>query len=303
MKLKNFKFQISNFKILFLVSFFISAFCILLFAFSVQAVSISPLKHTVVIDPGATQDISFVVTNDSDQEKTYTMVTEGFVIDAQSGRAEFGEVSPAQQWISFPAGNTFVLQPTQQREVVATARVPVGEIPNTYYIGVFAQESAGTDGDVRLGARVGTLMFLTVAGTVVEDVQIDYLTPASFISTQPPTFQLQLSNNGTIVSPYIGTVTLINMSGREVSRVVMHDGIERVYAGMKKRETIDVAQLSWRDIGPLRATAVVQYGVGQTIASQSTVVWYLPLWSYALGAALIGSIVWFSLYLKKRKQL
>ena len=145
-------------------------------------------------------------------------------------------------------------------------------------------------------------MFLTVAGNVIEDVHIDYVTPVSFISTHPPIFQLQLSNNGTIVSPYVGTITLTNVSGREVGKMMINTDVEKVYAGMKKVDAITIPKLSWRDIGPLRASVLVQYGVGQKMTSHSTVVWYLPLWSYGVLVFLIGGIVWFALYLKRIKQ-
>jgi hypothetical protein len=288
---------------IFFVSFVISIFYILLPTFFVQAISVSPLKHTVVVDPGSTQDVSFQVFNDSNEEKTYVMDVEGFIVDAQSGRAKFGEMSPAQTWTSFPSGNTFTLSPWQKREVVATLSVPAGERPNTYYLGVFAQESAGKNNELRLGTRVGTLVFLTVAGTIVEDLRLDYVVPLSRVSMHSPVFQLQLSNNGTVVSPYSGIMTLTNISGREVGRVVLHDGVGHVFAGMKKVETVDMFQTSWRDIGPLRATVLIQYGIAQKMVSESVVVWYLPIWSYALCLVIVANIVWFLLYLKKRKQV
>lgn len=300
MKFQNLKFKIESSKLLFLIYFLITSFFIFHFSFFAQAVSISPLKHTVVIDPGSSQDVSFVVTNDSDSERVYNISLDGFRIDPKTGRAVFGQTSRADKWFSFLSGSTFVLEPRQSKEVVASITVPGGEEPNTYYIGVFAQESFGEGGDVRFGSRVGTLVFLSVAGIVNEELEVDYFTPTSFISTQPPSFQLQLSNNGTIVTPYKGVVVVHKSSGREVVRVPLSDETQRVYAGMKKEDSISIGNLSWRDIGFLRASIIMQYGVGVHTVSASTTFWYLPVWSYFVGLLFVLLLIFVFIFVKRR---
>ncbi len=273
---ENSKFQIPNSKIVFLASFFISAFCILHSALFVHAIAISPLKHTIVVDPGMSQDVAFTVTNDTDQEKTYRMNVDGFVVDAVTSRPVFGQITPATRWVSFVSGDTFTLVPGQRREVVATVRVPNGEAPQTYYVGVFAQEVNQSEGNVGLGARVGTLVFLTVGGVVTEDLQIEYMTPSSFFSFDAPTIDVGLYNAGTVVSPYVGELIITTMSDRVVYRAPLGEGMSRVYAGMKKNDSLSINDLSWRAIGPLSATVVIQYGIEKQMVYGGTTFWFMP---------------------------
>lgn len=263
------------------------------FTNSIQAISISPLKHTIILDSGAVQDVAFNVTNDTDVEKKYVMALDAFRVDPNTGRAIFGETDTALNWISFPFGNSFSLKPNQIKEVIATVTIPPNEIPNTHYIGVFAQESVLSEsGTVQIGSRVGTLMFIVVGGEMVEQFGIDYVVPIDFVTTKLPQFDLQLNNSGTIETSYVGKITLTNVSGRVVFEKIFTNDIEKVYAGMKKKHTINVSDLSWRDIGPLRATALVEYGISKKMINATTMVWYMPVWTYGLIIFLLGS-TWF----------
>lgn len=287
----------------YVVSFFISLFFIFYFSFTTNAVSISPLKHMVVVDPGMSQDIAFTITNDTDQEKKYRMDVDGFAVDPKSGRSIFGQTSPALDWISFVSGDTFTLGPSQQREVVASVRVPSGVVPQTYYIGVFAQEMNQSETNVRVDARVGTLVFLTVGGVVTEDLDVDYVVPASFVVFGKPTIDIGLHNKGTVVAPYVGELIITTMGGQIVYRAPLSEGVDRVYAGMKKQDSFFIDTLSWRAIGPLTATVVIEYGIEKKIVSSSTTFWFMPPIAWGLVAVFLCVCISFFMLLHRRARI
>lgn len=296
MRVENSKFKILNSKYSFLVVLFFSIFSVLYSTLFVSAVSISPLKHIIVIDPGNTQDVAFEIHNNTQVEKTYRMSVDGFSIDSKSGAAVFGTTSRAVSWVTFPNVSTFTLAPNTKREMVATIDVPSGEVAQTYYLAVFAQEVSDVTGGTGVGARVGTLVFLTVGGIVTENLDIDYIVPQQWFSIGEPSIVLQLSNNGGIALPYVGILTVTRLNGTVVDQIYMNDTVDVIYAQTKQERTYAWGSLPWRSIGPLRVSAVVTYGASQQMVTGTTLFWYLPWYAFVgLFGVLFVSIGFFIL--------
>ncbi|PJA89719.1 MAG: hypothetical protein CO137_02815 [Candidatus Magasanikbacteria bacterium CG_4_9_14_3_um_filter_32_9] len=260
----------------------------LLFDFSnVFAFSVSPLKQTMIVAPGSEVEFSIEIINDSPEVKSFLQEVDGFEINSETGIANFGNFSDAQNWTKV-GSSKLTLQPNEKGEFKFLFDVPESAQPGAYYLGLFAKE-VNAGGQVSLSSRVGSLLFLYVEGEVREDlVRTNFSASKKVFFSQEFEIALGLENKGTIhVSPR-GQVVFKNILGQEVDKVYINLDQRKVLPRGIWQETLKIETNDPRAIGPIKAELTVVYGLTQNQISDITSFWYFPEWSlYIVGAFVI----------------
>lgn len=278
---------ILNFNLLF-YSFALLFFCSFVFPLTARALSIAPVRHTAVVDPGQKTVVRLTVANDSEEANTVTFEVDAFTIEKKTGRPIFGAADPAKAWITAPPRLT--LAPGEQRNVRFTVAVPEKAAAGGHYLGLFVK-SAPTAGQVRIGSRVGTLLFLYVGGAVQESlVRQDFSVDKAWYLWPPVHLSLQLENIGTVHSTPEGAMIIRRDSGREIARLPLNPRGKKVLPGGFWREEYEFRKLGWRDTGRVTAVAMMQYGVTKQAITDTITFWYVPL-PVLLAAALLPVVL------------
>lgn len=269
-----------------------------LFPKNILAISVSPLRQSVAIDPGKTETMFIAVKNDVTSTVRITGEVEAFSIDEQTGRPVFGKSDPATAWIT-TADAAMTLRPGEEKNIPFTISIPAGTAPGGHYLGLFAR-AIRNGGAGEVGSRIGSLLFLYVGGVIQETLTREvFSVKPNVIFFGPAEIFLQVKNNGTIHVAPAGAITVETASGRRVGAFPVNAEERKILPGERLREHAQFS-LSWKDIGQLHASVILHYGVtGQTLGDAATF-WYLP-WQVLLGLAVLFCIfVGLLVYLRKR---
>ncbi len=141
-------------------------------------IAISPARQELVVEPGQSATAIVTVMNDAALEREVSVEVEDWYID---DKGEIFFVSPASletsasPWVT-PQETLFTLAPNSETEFRVTLSVPDDDnLAGTYHSVVFFRVNtpASADGQINLGvgARVGLILYVHVAGT--EQVAVD----------------------------------------------------------------------------------------------------------------------------------
>ena len=260
------------------ISIFICSFLYSVF-FSIHpaaAFTITPLRHTVVLDPGETKELPLFVVNDEQQPLTVSGEVDAFTIDSETGQAVFGAKDEAKNWVK-PVSGERTVEPGQHGELEFAITVPKDATPGAHYLGIFAKQSPGP-GTVGIGARAGALLFLHVSGSVREElVRDDFSADSRWLFFGSPNIFLQLHNEGTIHVIPQGEIQVVNARDKVVATLPLNSESEAIYPGSKWRQVYHLEKISWTNIGPLTIRLQTQYGITKQVISDEVKVWYVPM--------------------------
>src|SRR3989338_8622625 len=267
-----------------------------------HALTISPLRHTVVIDPGREEEVTMVITNDSASAILLTPDIDAFQLDPETGRAIFGARDEAVSWVKSRA-QRLALDPGEKRELVFRIAVPKAAEPGSHYLGLFVG-TAPAEGMVGIGSRVGTLLFLHVSGAVREEVtREDFFAARSWYARPPIELSLWLKNNGTIHVVPAGELVL-QKGQRVIDRQSVNIRQRKILQGERWREQYRFDRLGWRSAGRVEAVIALEYGLTHQPIVDRVSFWYVPtglLIAVGLSAALAGAIWWLVVRKKRRE--
>lgn len=181
-----------------------------------SAVTISPPRIEVSLDPGATHTGVYKLTNDSNFSRTYVSSFENFEAEGETGTPKFVESGDGLAgWISGP--NTITIAPGESKEVPFYVNVPASAEPGGYFAAIFWGIDPGEDGQVRISAKIGTLILLRVNGEINEDGGILEFAPSieskKFYTELPIDFYYRFQNGGTDRVLPRGTLSTKNIIG------------------------------------------------------------------------------------------
>lgn len=253
----------------------------------VHALSISPLRQTQVVKPGDEAVLIVAVRNDENELITIGGEVDAFTIDPQTGQAHFGAADYAKRWVEITSKQK-VLAPHEKTELIFTVTVPVNAEPGGHYLGLFATQAAGT-GDIGIRSRVGTLLFLYVAGSVEENISVtDFSFGSRWVWRGPVEVFLGVHNDGSIHVVPTGTVTVANRTGEIVVNAPINAAKRLILPDARWQEQFSLI-VPWWQIGPLSVQGVIEYGLSEQTATVSGMVWYVPWWVIGLGV--LGVII------------
>ncbi len=250
--------------------------CLLLLPDLAYGLTISPLRQTITLDHGKKQEISVRLRNEETSEIMVTPMVEAFRLEERTGRPIFGVKDEAIQWVTSTWSN-IRLRPGEEREAVFVIQAPANAEPGGHYLGLFLA-GAPLGGGLSAGARVGSLLFLYVAGEVSEKLEtVQFSSEANWNLYGPVRLTLKLRNSGTIHVIPDGNVTIETRSGRIVAERGINQDRRKVLPGDDWVGEYVFDGLSPSDLGKLTVTARIEYGLGAQKIIERTDFWRLPI--------------------------
>ncbi len=135
------------------------------------AVTITPVRFEISSDPGQIVSGEMIVMNEQDEIKTLYSSFDNFEARGENGTPTF---VPAAEglgtWISTEPSIT--LNPRESKVVPFTINVPSGAEAGGHFAAVFWSSNPNEPGQVSIGAKIGTLVLLTVSGEITEEGKV-----------------------------------------------------------------------------------------------------------------------------------
>lgn len=199
--------------------------------------SIEPRKN-YVINPGQTIKDKLTVGNlDTTSGLTLNLRLIDFTFTDQSGTPKLFLAANAPQtpwslkpFVTLP--KSIDLGPGQSKTISYSLTVPKNLGTGSYYSAIMYQSGEGTGGNVGLGASGVTLVFVSVPGTVNENMQLkkfgayasdDNGVTGSYVyiatNSAPQMIAYTLKNAGDVTEAPAGSITLKNMFGKTINTI------------------------------------------------------------------------------------
>ena len=241
---------------------------------SVFALNISPVRQTHVIDPGKSQQLELVVKNDDLFTITVVPTVDAFSIDEHSGTAIFGKKDDAIAWVK-PEFFSIDLLPGEEKTIVYHAAIPESAEPISHYLALFA-EQVSTDGQIGVGSRVGSLVFLHIAGPVIESIVLEDFSASQENLLQEPEVHLRIRNSGSMHIAPKGNIILTNWWGKEIGVYPLNPLDRKVLPGESWDQTYAFTDLVPQAFGKMKMHMNVQYGLEEKNMNAWSTSWYVP---------------------------
>jgi hypothetical protein len=260
-----------------------------------SGLSISPTVSQYTIKTGQSDELKISLKNASNGDITAQAFVNDFTSDNKTGNPQIITNSTQQSPQSikdFVYGlKSTPLIKGEQKILTIDLKIPSGTPPGAYY-GVirFKAVPAGTTnptsgGEVALTASVGTVVLITVPGTLKEQVQLTGIHVYSggsegfFFTKKPDKVGVELRNLGNGFAQPLGTVELQHMFSKDVLyNYQLNTGNPK---GNILPNSLRIFVDSVKNInspGRYTVTASVVYGSNNTILTLKKTFWYIPLW-------------------------
>ncbi len=264
--------------------------------------SIQPIKVSQTLRPGDEVTGFFSLTNAGSERVEVTLTVEDFVPTAGTpninfiGRAE--GVTTVRDWITLGNELVFQFDPGASRQIPFTITAPPTAEPGSHFGVVFFKATQiDAAGQIKVGTRVGSLIFITVPGNQLQKGKIIDFSAPVFSQRAPVPFKIKFENTGTVHYEPKGEVVVKNIFGREVG-VVPVAGYAVLPTGVRD---LDVA---WDPekiaIGRYTASAAIYDGEGNALTTQELSFYVIPV--YLILGIIAGVFVIFRilLFIKRR---
>ena len=252
---------------------------------------LGPAEYIFRLNPS----VKIEITNSEKEIKNYTAEVDSFKIDSKTGQAIFDQVDEAEKWISIETVE-LKLNPGQTGQLFFTIVVPKDAEPGEHNFGLFVKEK-NTDGQVMVSSRVGSLLFLTVAGQVEEKLIKE------IFSVEKNKLFFDLRNIGSVHAVPQGEIILTNWWNKEIGRIVVNQNSRKILPEGRWEEEYNLNNnFGWEAFGLIKATADVHYGVTNQLVSVSTSYWYWPRWTRILSmvGGLLIAVIGAGIYMKNK---
>jgi len=267
-----------------------------------NAVSLSPLTFELAANPGETISNVIKVTNSDPSPVNIVIEMEDFAAVGEEGQVTLqpGEDNLTYSLASWVTANpsSFVLPANESMAVEFSINVPFNAEPGGHYSSVLATVSAGSvAGGVSVAQKIGSLLLLSVAGDVVEQLHVEEFSVEPFSEYGPVNIVSRFENDGTIHLKPRGFILIKNIFGKEIEKIdlpqknVLPRSIRRV-------------EVEWGEkfmFGRYEATLTAIYGSTNQPLSSVTNFWIVP-WKIAAAVA-AGIIILLILLIRARKRI
>ncbi|KKU03962.1 MAG: hypothetical protein UX07_C0049G0005 [Parcubacteria group bacterium GW2011_GWA2_45_30] len=290
-------------------------FAVFLYAFLIVGIGISysastgltiqPVKVSHTIEPGNSVSSQITLKNESDGTVKVEATIEDFIPAAGSvnvqfvGRAE--GVTTVRDWITLDAPDSFVFEKGQARSIIYTVKAPPDAEPGGHFGVVFFKATdAKEQGQLKVGTRVGMLIFITVPGNQLQKGKVLDFSAPIFVQKGPVPFTIKFENTGTVHFEPKGVITITNIFGKEVG-VVPVAGQTVLPTGVRDLSAMwDVSGLL---LGRYVAEINIVDGEGNELTANKIAFYAFPLW-YLLGFIVAVIALFFGVkFLKKNVRI
>jgi hypothetical protein len=288
-------------------TFFITSAVVVFFSFlmsgSASAIGISPLRQTVVVDPGNSSVISISVENTTEDKISVVPEIESFGLDEQ-GKPYFGLHDDAEKWVTSGQKESSLL-PHEKKIFSFQISVPNFAEPGEHLLALYARVNP-VGGQIGVATRVGSLVFLHVGGVVDESIVLQEMSVSKKIIFQEPlSALLVLKNVGSIHVVPEGVISVEDRRGNTVERTFINLENKKIFPNTFWKENFSLGKnLHWWQSGPVSIKAVITYGQSKKLLSTEAHVWFFSkifLFGLSVTFVLFISIVYFVRRSRRKK--
>lgn len=263
---------------------------------------VGPGKYQVELKPGESKVVNLIVSNRLGKEKAFQIQIEDFKGTRDPSRAVVlleGDKGPysLKDYLKI-ASTTFTIGHAERTTIPVTISIPSDAQPGGLYGSVVISTVTTGEEQVLQGensagvspviTRIGSLLFIRVAGNVKEDLVLkdfNLKNHSSILGAPPVDFQFLYENNGNIHENPMGRIHVKNIFGTEVANL-------EVEPWFVLPDSVRIRELSWNPsflFGRYTATAEIKKGYGDLVDTQTIAFWVIP-WKIIL-IAFIGIIL------------
>lgn len=284
---------------------------------SSASLSIAPKKN-YIIDPGETINDKLLIRNiDSNQDLKLNLRVIDFTYTDDGGTPKLMLDEDAQPttwslkpYLKVPSSSTVNAGGSKSLDISVT--IPEGLGAGSYYSAIIYSTGAPEGGNVGLSASGVTLVFVTVPGTVNEDLTLTTLGAydlekseySYFMTSEPKVLAYTVENKGNVTEAPVGTLKLRNWFGQEYTINDVNPNRSLALIGQTRTFTacveLAVTEVSLRNNsaattgscespglwpGLYFISAELYYGQNGNLTQElkgSGHFWYLPLWFLVL---------------------
>lgn len=278
-----------------------------------QALTVSPAKLEITVDPGATYHGEIELFNEQSETKTFYSSFENFEPRGDSGAPYFiGAKDGLATWLS--TNSEVTVAPSERLAVPFSIAVPASATPGGYFAAVFfgSQPPLATGGgEVSIGGKIGVLVLLRVAGEVEEGGGLqDFSTSEGkrFWGALPIALSYRLGNTGGDRVVPVGEIVIKNTFRLTSATLLANENGGSVLPGSARRfevlwgdsEIVDGAEVKpsffatakkqWRDFhfGWYTAKLNLVWGESSQTATASYNFFVLPWQLLSIILVLLG---------------
>ncbi len=272
----------------------------------VQAVGILPfIVEDVSVEPGESVTRQVTVFNSGDEEATYYLLARNFTTQGEEGEVVISEEDfGLATWIDFPY-ESLTIPAKDNQDVEYTIITPQNADAGGHFAAVFASTSPpDVERGVGLAGNVGSLVFVTVEGDIVEDLRIiEFYVKGdkAFFNRLPVEFEYRIENRGTVHEKPTGTITMDGWFGK--TQINANPNENRILpSSIRRIDTVWVKDIDaneaggfftelkneWKNFafGKYNAELELDYGTDTENISAQTSFWVIP-WRVCLVGLLI----------------
>lgn len=281
-----------------------------------SGLSISPTRTELRIQPGQSDKVEVSIRNVTRGAIIAKPFISDFESDDATGEPRLYANTDKRNSASI---NSFVsglqdvpLQPGENKTLIYPVNIPASAAPGGYYGAVTyravpANAASPESGEVALTANVASLVLIEVSGDITEQIQLDSVKvlkdtkASSFFTTKPNKAAINVKNNGNSFSKPFGTVSLTDMSGKQIYSYELNNATPRGNILPKTNRTFTDEVKNISKPGRYTLTANISHGNGGEVLTQKVSFWYIPVWLLVLMIVVLLGIA-FGAFMLYRKQ-
>lgn len=281
-----------------------------------SGLSISPTRTELNIERGATEKVEINVRNVT----RGAIIAKPFISDFESDDAT-GEPRlyantdkrNSASISSFVNGlEDVTLNPGEDKNLSYVVNIPSDAAPGGYYGAITyravpADQANPESGEVALTANVASLVLIEVPGDITEQIQVTNVKVSkdgkagSFFTNKPDRVGIGIKNNGNSFSKPFGTISVTDMSGKQVYSYELNNSTPRGNVLPKSSRTFTDELKNIGKPGRYTVTSNVSHGTGGEVLTQKTSFWYIPVWLLVALIIVVVGIAGGAFYLYRKQ--
>ncbi len=272
------------------------------YPFISSALTISPPRLELQGNPGEVITKEITLTNDQKTTQLYYLSFANFEASGETGNPAFVEPKDGLgTWMS--SEQSVALRVGESKIVPLTIKIPKDAEPGGHFAAVFFGTTSPNTPGVSIGAKIGTLILLSVSGDVKENaglVEFNTKDNKIFYNTLPVSFFYRFKNDGGDRIKPVGKIVMRDLLYIPEDRIDANPSLGNVLPGSTRKfevdwvknprakdyvapdgkfaQFFDTALYQWKNfaVGPYWAKMSLLYGTDATRVSKTVFFFVFP---------------------------
>ena len=265
------------------------------FAYAGVGLSIQPIRISHTMEPGESVSGVIILKNASDSDVKVEVEVNDFIPTPGTGDFHFVDraegVTSVRDWVTIKSPADFIFKKGESKEIPYTIKAPKNAEPGSHFgIAFFMASKIGDTGQLKVGTRVGMVIYVTVPGNFLQKGKLLGFSAPKFIQKGPVNFKIKFENTGTVHFEPKGSIKITNILGKEVANVPV-SGALVLPTGVKD------FTVNWPVnflLGRYKAEISLKDGEGNVLTARSVAFYAFPLW-YLASFILAVLVIFFGL--------